>query len=104
MEEGDGNSAAARLLFKCALRVDSQNIFAWRSWEKLELNLGNNARAEEIRMQYLQQVSCIWALFIGESVHCFEEIITWKGKRKLQLIARLKNYMHIQTRKNENYN
>lgn len=55
LEEGAGNYSAARELFKYTLRVDSQNVPAWTSWAKLEENVGNGIRAEEIRMQYLQQ-------------------------------------------------
>lgn len=55
LEEDAENYAAARELFKCTLRVDPQNAPAWTSWAKLEENIGNSIRAEEIRMQYLQQ-------------------------------------------------
>lgn len=55
LEEGAENYAAARELFKYTLRVDPQNAPAWTSWAKLEENIGNGTRAEEIRVQYLQQ-------------------------------------------------
>eukprot|EP00250_Pteridium_aquilinum_P015220 c22455_g1_i1 orf=391-2427(+) len=55
LEEGAENYAAARELFKCTLRVDPQNAPAWTSWARLEEDTGNGVRAEEIRMQYLQQ-------------------------------------------------
>lgn len=55
LEEEAENYAAARELFKLALRVDPQNIPSWQSWARMEENIGNGERAEEIRTQYLQQ-------------------------------------------------
>lgn len=55
LEESAKNFAAARELFRYTLRVDPQNAPAWMSWAKLEEDMGNGARAEELRTQYLQQ-------------------------------------------------
>lgn len=55
LEERAGNYSASRNLFRSALKIDSQNAPAWMSWAKLEENVGNLIRAEEIRNQYLQQ-------------------------------------------------
>ncbi|MCO5590683.1 hypothetical protein L7F22_044657 [Adiantum nelumboides] len=55
LEEEVKNYGAARELFKYALRVDPQNAPSWRGWANMEEELGNDTRAEEIRMQYVQQ-------------------------------------------------
>lgn len=56
LEEREGDTGLARELFKCALKIDSQNVPTWMSWAAMEEREGRSVRADEIRNQFLQQV------------------------------------------------
>lgn len=56
LEDREGNVGVARVLFKRALRVDSQNVPTWMSWAAMEERQGNAVRADELRNLCLQQV------------------------------------------------
>lgn len=67
LEDREGNVGVARVLFKRALRVDSQNVPTWMSWAAMEERQGNAVRADELRSLCLQQVmdilSCLFYVF-----------------------------------------
>jgi hypothetical protein len=56
LEDREANVGVARVLFKRALRVDSQNVPTWMSWAAMEERQGNAVRADELRNLCLQQV------------------------------------------------
>lgn len=56
MEDREGNVGVARVLFKRALQIDSQNVPTWMSWAAMEERIGNAVRADELRNLCLQQV------------------------------------------------
>eukprot|EP01024_Parvocaulis_polyphysoides_P050724 TRINITY_DN494_c0_g2_i1.p1 TRINITY_DN494_c0_g2~~TRINITY_DN494_c0_g2_i1.p1 ORF type:complete len:267 (-),score=44.13 TRINITY_DN494_c0_g2_i1:277-1077(-) len=55
IEEKLQNYATARDLFKCALRIDTQNEPSWVAWIQMEERLGLMNRAQEVRLLRTQQ-------------------------------------------------
>jgi len=54
LEGEEGNTSLSRQLFKCAVKADPSSLPSWQSWAALEESVGNERRADELRLLCMQ--------------------------------------------------